>query len=306
MWRKIKEKDNGLLFNEKELNSINNAINYLKGKDYNKETINDDMMVASKCANINLGNFTIKKFYYLLIDILNNIDITQLVNDLFREDCNPFYKEVLKHRIILYLKNELEKADPIISNVILSFRHKLRIKYKGKEEAFDNLTHFGNIEEFPSTEKIINNFLEISARPIELSEKYKLATGHCAELFTYMNLMELTEDDINIETIWCSKEIGDGFGYDIMVVNHDTMEVKLIEVKGTAKEENQKNIILTNHEQEVADIADKTPNTRYYVIKNYLSLNPKSNQIEPKYYIETYEDGEHKPYKKQKTYKKEF
>ena len=107
MWRKIKEKDNGLLFSKKELESINNTINYLKGKDYNKKTLNDDMMLVNKCANINPGHFAIKRFYYLLIDILNSIDITSFVNDLFREDCNPFYKEVLKHRIILHLKSEL-------------------------------------------------------------------------------------------------------------------------------------------------------------------------------------------------------
>ena len=282
----------GVQFNARQLSAISNVLKYMADREYDKLNLKFDIDIVKQCYDIN--PYLLKQFDNVFIEFLNKKaeEVERFNKILLKPNNNYFLQELFQYA---YLPLRYSK-DPIMDAKILvtfcglteDFYHTIIFalsdpKYKNTSdyvnkihcfianegisyEGFGKNSKIGWYEKYPETnEEIIDQF-KIVKDEYRRSETIlnNKAIGNYAELECIDFLKNIIEP--NEEIIWVSRYIGDGFGYDIMIHNKLTNEVKLYEIKGSLSI-NQENIIgLTRPETTTLEIAN-SKNVEHHSVK---------------------------------------
>lgn len=267
------------IFSEDEIKSIMNVIKYVNDEECDESSIDADIYNTWRCTFFNPGNELIIEFYMSLIDYLNRTNyLDDKLNLIFQNKEKNYYQEVLLNKFFM----EKEKNDEIKIIKLYDFLRKLSVINGEDQLSLDMETHIGNVKPFPDNDlNIYSNFLNIpkeyKASIFNSNDTYNLFIGQCAELIAYKKLKEKIKNKTHLELIWVSREIGDGFGYDMMIIDHKRNITHLIEIKGTNNAKNFRSIYLTDNELRVCKEASELENVDYRVRK--LLLFNQENHI---------------------------
>ena len=290
-------KDTGIKYTLEEVQAINNIHNYIRGYNYNGETAFNDIKLVGNCYKLNPGHRMLSQFdndflTYLdkkIIEVENfdKILLNPHENVLFQDVLNYYYlpfrhskNPVLDKKIISTILNlKYDSYDQILFFLsVNSYGDKLIkeihnfIAFEGIEfESLGRDARCGWVEKYPDNDKEIIERFNIAKENYynedntkEIKNRYKKDIGNYAELeyFKYLNKNRKENEQI----IWVSRFVGDGFGYDIMVYNNITKEVKLYEVKGSISLFYSKKLELTDTESNILRYASKN-NIEYHAVK---------------------------------------
>ena len=137
--------------------------------------------------------------------------------------------------------------------------------------------NYGN--PYKNPDGLIHDFVNIDG----LSDKEKnLVVGRYAELEIYNMLRENLKPEEEIK--WVSKDVGDLFGYDIIINNVLTQKVKLVEVKSSYKNGGE----LTLSENEYNKLQESIQNGNEYEMYKLEYVNGQRNL-----YKITHDDGDY-------------
>lgn len=196
--------------------------------------------------------------------ILSNNDLSYMEQKLYAFKYLPFKDsniEIEKNIFAILLNNPsiIEYYDSLISSLsicdnrqdMIQLSNQIRDFIYWEQIGYDNFKTgklLSPIHEYPSDKEIINRFRNISDYP----EEKNIIIGQYSEMICYYNeihkLYNLNRQDLAQRVIWVSKEVGDGFGYDIFSFNLQSNHQKLLEVKGTTKADNEYNFELSANE----------------------------------------------------------
>ena len=107
-----------------------------------------------------------------------------------------------------------------------------------------------------------------------LNDSY--AIGNYAELVVFkLQKQFLTlcgRPDLALKVKWVARDVGDGFGFDILSFDPYTSEEIIIEVKGTRLKQNEFNFELTNKENQFlySSVNDPNNNSKYLIYHVYI------------------------------------
>lgn len=241
---------------------VNDFINFVNFLFYDRKIIiendelvqiNDDNPIMLKPflylpyygVNANSKNYNLKIDYYIYKYILkDNIFynkkkdtlvklFTFLLNQTSIEDYNENVKNSIENQE--NFKNE-------ISLVINDFIE----KYRFKGETFHKTFFISRVQERNlNIEDINRRYREDNTLPINIGDKGELIAF---ELIDQMVSYLRKKLEIDIETLWVSKDITDSMDYDILVCNYSTGEAHAFEIKTTTKEDAFHDIKLSNRE----------------------------------------------------------
>lgn len=167
------------------------------------------------------GNIEVEKYLFSLL--FNNPDINKYLDNLllaFTSINNENYRK--------------------ISNLLRTFIYDENLRY----DNFKNNSRLFGINKYPSEDEIVSNFRNLANEKDNPSRN--LAIGFYAELVALKDELNYLNNnnrpDLGDKVIWTSRDIGDGFGYDILSYNPINLHEKLIEVKGTMSLTNDINV----------------------------------------------------------------
>lgn len=241
--------------------SIINLNNFVLGYNFNKVTIMDDIntsidLLKSNSSYYMLNDLRNNLFNYLtlranesinFIDFIynNNIDNNVVVYELYEKYNLPFINSrysLADQKLLakLYGFDNIKLHEAIY--YLACFKDKKFIQRRDIKEMLQKCLDFGGIDfndigyssklnkmdKFDeSDEDIESNMDSLRINP---SIKYhNRIVAHYAEFVVYKRLLENLGKDQKL--FWVSRDIGDGFGYDIAVVNSDN-SATVYEVKG--------------------------------------------------------------------------
>ena len=275
--------------------SIINIINYLENKDYNYQTIFDDI---NKVVTIDLPSYNTYLSNYLINIIkiyLNNYVYLckRFLETTLDNSKNLFYSELIEHKYMPFSKARnvyvdkylIEKLlgtnsldlDIMIPTLISLVDDKLASDYKSlmaiRSFVYENQCNdytfskrFKSIHKYPSEEEIERRYNDLINGKELNNASYII--GDFAELVTYKKLVSEYPDD---KVIWVSKDYGDGYGYDIARYNVDNDHMSLYEVKGTRSA--NKEFSLTDMETRTFKYASNIKETEAHIMCVYLLNN---------------------------------
>ena len=241
-------------------NSINNVNNYILGRKYNRNTIIDDI-------NTSIDLLTSNSTYYLLNELRNNLNIylsrnadvcVNYINFVVNCDCDNFivYNIYEKYKLP-FIHSDYPLADRLIlsklfniDNIILSdaiyclacYKDKTYLSLPKVREMLYSFLGLGQIDFIyygvnpmlgyvdkfsESDEEIVDNMEELKHGNTKLN--HNNVVGHYSEYVVYEYLNERLNNNQDLR--WVSRDIGDGFGYDIAIINPN-YSASLYEVKG--------------------------------------------------------------------------
>ena len=275
--------------------SILNIINYLENKDYNDQTIFDDInkviTIDLPSYNTYLSNYLInvikiylnnyinlsKKFLEIALDYNKNIFYTEL----FEHKYMPFSKArnsyVDKYLIEKLLGTESLNLDIMIPTLVSLVDDKLASEYKSlmaiRSFVYENQCNdytfskrFKSIHKYPTEEEIEIRYNDLINGKIK--DGFSFIIGDYAELVIYKKLVREYPND---KVIWVSKDYGDGYGYDIARYNVENDHMSLYEVKGTRSA--NKEFSLTDMETRTFKYASNIKETDAHIMCVYLLNN---------------------------------
>ena len=261
--------------NSIEYNAVNNLILFLE-KDIDIPC--EYIVIALEVCKQNKTDSTVNYLQQLLSKrIGKRVDEVNLFNQILSDNNLSYMEQKLyafKHlpfkdsnieiekNIFSILLNDpsiIEYYDSLIASLCICDNNQNRIKLLNQIRDFIYWEQIGYdnfktgkllrpIHEYPSDEEIINRFRNIS----DYQEEKNIIIGQYAEMICYYNeihkLYNLNRSDLAQRVIWVSKEVGDGFGYDIFSFNLQSNHEKLLEVKGTTKADNEYSFELSPNE----------------------------------------------------------
>ena len=260
-------------------NSINNVINFLSNNKFNKNTIIDDI-------NTSIDLLFNNSSYYLLNDLRNSLSVylsrraeeavnfirfiyennidNPIIYNLFEKYNLPFIdsRYALADQLILsrlYDKEDISLSEAIY--LLACFKDKYYIEHLEVKELLHTCLDvdaidfgaigygrmFGKMDNYDeSDEEIIDNMESLKMNPNK--NNHNSIVAHYAELVAYKHLDEQLRPGQKL--YWVSRDIGDGFGYDMAIINEDNSAI-LYEVKGL-------------HSRNFADITPHESNVYHY------------------------------------------
>ena len=145
-------------------------------------------------------------------------------------------------------------------------------------ESINNAPRMGKLGHMPiSSEQIIQEFMAVRNYP-EHPDFNKLL-GNYGELIMYSHLLNKYDDT---QILWVSRDLGDGFGYDIAVYEIEKNYCKLYEVKSSINNVGCSTITLTHNEQRTCDAANSYDNEEYHIVRIYIGDHIKMVDIDQK------------------------
>ena len=299
------------------MDKINNVIKYMNDDPYKLDTIEDDIIFTfnnldneeyssdivkfKKVFNEYIGKRTkeCKLFAKKVLENHENVYMREieLYKYLpFRESRNPMMDKLLIESIshsdnlslihaieLLVVKSdERELFSELLDERLYNF-----IVYEGIDfNDIKQAPRLSKLHEVPSfDDHIISTFYDAYNHPEKYNENQMyFIEGDFGELMLYNKLRYEKNDDEEI--IWVSRDIGDGFGYDIAKYNHTTNHIDLYEVKNTISEDKFLDVELTKFESLIKGASSNYSNTTYHVIRVY-STDARINMFD--IYID--EDG---------------
>lgn len=290
-------KDTGIKYTLEEVQAINNIHNYIRGYNYNEETAYNDIKLVGNCYKLNPGHRMLSQFDNDFLTYLNKKvnEVETFDSILLNPQENTFLQDVMKYYYLPFRYSKNPTLDKKIISTILNLKHdsydkilfslsfnsygdKLAkeihnfIAQEGIEfESLGKDARCGWVEKYPDKDQDIIDRFNIAKdnyhnedNTKEVLKKYKKDIGNYAELefFKYLNKNRKENEQI----LWVSRFVGDGFGYDIMVCNNKTKEVKLYEVKGSISLFYSKKFDLTLTESNILRSASES-NVEYHIVK---------------------------------------
>ena len=277
------------------MNKLDNVINFLCDNNYDDNTIIEDInTVVSLCDSDNVKmnfkrfdelyrNLLFKRmeeansFYKTVVESSGNIFynfIKEHINMPFRNSRNPMaekalFEGMLNIKNLKYKEFVLSLIDyvhPSLDEHIIDMINNAISYYEIDFSNINCLPRFTSAHPFPKDDHtIINNFN--SVKEDKNNSNYKLYLNQYAEYLAYQYLLEKMLD--NQKIIWTSRDIGDGFGYDISIYDKESQYIDLYEVKG--KFNSERDIELTDIEYKIKQVAKKTDKACYHILKVYIN-----------------------------------
>ena len=308
MFKKIPLNNNGIDFSWNDKNSISKAIYFLN--DFNYDIDKSDIDNLYRCIRINGGHGLISNYFDCFANLLNKrlSEIKTFNEILISNDYKLQQQYVLLYKNIPYRDSKkIEIESYLISkefnynissydDLLLFFQYLLNsdnnILYNQRSFVFNEKIDFSSFQNnskikqrniYPSDDEIVSNF-EVAKmlygkgyKNLTEDEKnfYNQAVGMYFERevynYEYNYLCGKKRSDLAKKMIWVSKDVGDGFGYDILSFNPETEKEKLIEVKGSLSHINTGEIELTHNEMRQFlnsfNMNDSNYSSDYYVYK---------------------------------------
>ena len=84
------------------------------------------------------------------------------------------------------------------------------------------------------------------------------------------------------QIMWVSRDLGDGFGYDIAVYDANINKLFLYEVKTTGRKEEIDNVSLNSFETRICNLFHTYEDTEYHIIRIYIGENIQIYDIDDK------------------------
>jgi hypothetical protein len=260
--------------------NVQNVINYLNGSDYNRATLPSDINIVCSWAHnkINFEGFDefdrlfrqmINKRTYECIKFFNNhytnypsylLEWCELYRDYpFRQSRDPLMDRDIFFKTIGFDNSKLDCVSELYSIITgLLSTAGIQIPDDFQDKAYNTICNFGlpggpftidNLRYAKYVSRMSNTpFPETldDAREVYTLDPNKENTGFFGEHLAVDYIKKfLGPDD---EIIWASKDIGDGFGFDILIYNHVTNKVTVFEIKAANSEEEFNKDELTFHE----------------------------------------------------------
>lgn len=274
---------NLILFLEKGIDIpyeyISIAIDSCK-KDATDSTVNYLQQLLSKRIEKRINE--VKMFN----QILSNNDLSYMEQKLYAFKYLPFKgsnieKEKNIFAILFNNPSIIEYYDSLISSLcicdnrqdMIQLSNQIRDFIYGEQIGYDNFKTgklLRPIHEYPSDEEIINRFRNI----LDYQDEKSIIIGQYSEMICYYNeihkLYNLNRPDLAQRVIWVSKEVGDGFGYDIFSFNLQSNHEKLLEVKGTTKADNEYNFELSPNEYRMLSNIELSINNNHDKMWDYI------------------------------------
>ncbi len=293
--------DNGIKYTYQEVQALENVKNYLLNNDYNKDTIISDIDLVSNCYNINPGHKMIADFDKYYINFLDRLclETYNFSNVLLNPKDNYFYQELLEYeslplrtsknpiidktliekiidikdlkydKLLYFLLSSDPRCDTLYDK-IYNFIVREGITY----DSFGKSQKVGWFSKCPESDEMIKENFKIAKdnydTDLNNTDVYRNYISRYSELEAYNYLKQNLKPYEKIK--WVSRYVGDGFGYDIMVINDYENEIKLYEVKGTIKKENERNTSLTNYETTTLLLSEEK-NMEYHILRVYIGDN---------------------------------
>ena len=280
------------------MNSINNFNNYLLGNKYNKDTIKEDI---NTCLDLLLNNDntynlnTIRKSLSNYLDryaldslnfirfIENNNYDNPIVYNIYEKYNLPFIHSDNPLMDQLILSKLFNKDNISLGNVIFclacfidkSYINKIELKHMLDNSLSMDDIDFMYIGKYPmmglrskycdSEEEMIDNMESLRGN-MTLKNPHNVV-GQYSELVVYNYLKEGLSNKQDIK--WISRDIGDGFGFDIAVINEDN-SASLYEVKGLF---NSNSADISGHEHRLLNESLKRDDLDYHIMLVLPKLN---------------------------------
>ena len=286
----------GVQFNARQLSAISNVLKYMTDRYYDKSNLKFDIDIVKQCYDIN--PYLLTTFDDVFIEFLNKKaeEVEKFNKILLKPNNNYFLQELFQYA---YLPLRYSK-DPIMDAKILvtfcglteDFYHTIIFaltdpKYRNSREYVDKIHGFiayegisyeefgksprvGWFEKYPQLDSEIIDQFDIVREEYNKNKKIlnNKAIGNYAEL-ECANFLKNTLGP-HEEIVWVSRNIGDGFGYDIMIYNKLTNESKIYEVKGSLSLNKENMIELTKTETIALEIANRK-NVEHHSIKFFFN-----------------------------------
>ena len=272
---------------------VYNVIKYLSNMPCNYDTLIDDIDSTFKAIKVGKSN-------QLIIDFINHLNIYVQARV---EDCARFasflssegyplhYKMINEYYFMPFrfakypmadqriLEHALNIENLTIENAVLAL---LSTRYTLNKEMQDaiwfffkgvpndhiefntigNAPRLGQLGNMPlSSDQMIQEYLSLRTNPNN-PNAYKII-GNYGELMFYMYLINKYDDT---QVMWVSRDLGDGFGFDLALYDIEKNFVKLYEIKTTTVEGATNDISLTQHELNICNSSLEQPNEEYHII----------------------------------------
>ncbi len=272
-------------------NSIINVNDYILGKKYNRNTIINDIntsidLLFNNSNNVLLNELRNNLSFYLsrkaddCINFINFIENNNydnpIVYNLYEKYNLPFINSK-DPRVDQYLLSKLFKIDNLeLAHAIYylccfkdrSYISKISLKetlhnYLGSDmidfQYFGVNPMLGHVDSFEESEEDIADNME-NLRSRANTKNHNSVVAHYAELVVYEYLKDNIGNKQDLK--WVSRDIGDGFGYDLAVVNEDN-SASLYEVKGLY---NRDYADISDHEHNLINYSSKHDDLDYHIM----------------------------------------
>ena len=288
-----------------------NVVHFLNGEGYQNSTIIEDIKRTFEDYRSGKGNDAIYKFISSFNNYLAN-KTQECLNfaNIMMTDCYPNeYHQLLEYFYMPFKNSSNPMADKAILEeyfeiedlrldqaVMILIGDNYRFLYNDNQSFLDRINFFFNYEQIsfedigtkarvgwfermPSNpNEIILEFNETIQNPNDPNQTKKV--GNYGELMFYNYLTSIANE--NMQVIWVSRDIGDGFGYDIAVYDQSINKITLYEVKTTTKEEYFNDTTLNEYESRICNLTKSYPDTDFHIIKILLGNQIKMIDINDK------------------------
>ncbi len=288
---------------------VYNVVKFLNGEPYQKSTIIEDINRTFEDYNAGKGNDAIYKFIaamnnYMLIKFQECMNFANIMmtdgypNEYhqllefsfmpFKNSSNPMADKTLLENF--YGVEDLKIDQAIMAIIGDNFRE----LYNDNQSFLDRMNFFFNYDpidfEDIGTKARVGWFEKMPSDPNQIifdyqgtnskDPLYNKKVGNYGELMFYQYLTAIQNG--NMQVIWVSKDIGDGFGYDFAVYDQSINKITLYEVKTTTNEEFFNEISLNEYESRICNLTKTYSDTDYHIIRICLGNNVKMIDINDK------------------------
>ena len=190
---------------------------------------------------------------------IENLSIDQFIMDIIG---NTYYEYYNGNRVFLDRLNWFFNDQHISFDNIGNTQ---KIGWKGDKIPFDE-------------NKIIMSYQEVINDPSNPNSNKKV--GDYGELMLYKHLLQQANE--NFYVMWVSRDLGDGFGYDLATYSVPENKVRLYEVKTTSSISRFYNFDLSEYESRICNLFRSCDDTEYHVVRVYLGDKVKMIDIDDK------------------------
>ena len=269
-----------------------NVIKYLAGDGYDPKTLHDDIAktfdaIKTKSHN-NLFQALYDKFAYY--SEIKREEIFAFANTIMQEGYPEEYQKILQYYYLPFRTSRDPIADKMIYENMFKINNLTIEKvimgnlvgspYSCNQVFIDRLNKFIeeeqiSFESIKSGSKLERNRVIPSPQDIAMQyEWYKQVkntpdalaiVNNYGELMFYQYLQtNLTSND---RLLWISRDLGDGFGYDIAVYKSTENKLYMYKVKTTAEPSKFESVVLSESENRINNETNNNSQEDYHVVR---------------------------------------
>ena len=290
---------------------INNAINFIINQKFNEETIIEDIDKTFKDKYYSKNN-ELTDIFFEYLDLylsLKREEVIRFANTINMKGIPSEYRSILEYYNMPFRYSKCPLADKkIFENitglddigidqvVFALLRGYHENEFNNNQDFINYINYFYNAQQITfnsigksqrmgwigamplSVDDIIKDYLSIKNNKYDIDYNKKL--GNYGELMFYRYLINNCCKGQQI--MWVSRDLGDGFGYDIAVYDANINKLFLYEVKTTGRKEEIDNVSLNSFETRICNLFHTYEDTEYHIIRIYIGENIQIYDIDDK------------------------